>query len=79
MWVPGGVVLMVFALALFAAWIGECARRHEGATSFELQWPPQLPCSRTPNGRRAALLHLAEVKSCLRGRVPSGESDKRRR
>ena len=27
MWVPSGIVLMVFALALFAAWLGEAERR----------------------------------------------------
>ena len=32
MWVPAGVLLAVAALALFAAWLGEVARRDERAT-----------------------------------------------
>jgi putative membrane protein len=29
MWVPAGIVLMVFGLALFAAWLGEAERRRQ--------------------------------------------------
>jgi cytochrome c oxidase assembly factor CtaG len=31
MWIPSGVVLMVFGLALFSAWLGEAARRRRFA------------------------------------------------
>jgi cytochrome c oxidase assembly factor CtaG len=31
MWIPAGVVLMVFGLALFAAWLGAAARREQTA------------------------------------------------
>jgi putative membrane protein len=29
MWVPSGIILMLFALALFAAWLGEAERRRQ--------------------------------------------------
>jgi cytochrome c oxidase assembly factor CtaG len=29
MWIPAGVVMMLFGLALFAAWLGEAERRRE--------------------------------------------------
>jgi putative membrane protein len=33
MWIPAGVLLTLVALALFAAWLGDCERRRTGAQS----------------------------------------------
>jgi cytochrome c oxidase assembly factor CtaG len=34
MWVPSGIVMMLFGLALFAAWLGEAERRRRKGWSL---------------------------------------------
>jgi putative membrane protein len=43
MWIPAGVLLMLVALALFAAWLGECERRHGPSTPIVAPPRPSPP------------------------------------